>query len=225
MTDPAASFSLSEPLRFGWNKTLAQWRPLFIIGCVGGFLALTHQSLLRAGEMGAFLAFGVQLLQAAVMLVLWRAALAISDGEAVQLDRWREQLSRYLPYLLTTVLYGLVVTAGLVLLIVPGLIWAAQFAFAPLVTIDRAADPIDALRESSRLTRGLKGRLWLFGLTCLGINVVGALALGVGLLVTIPTTAIAVARVFRLLQARSSEHAPPAVGTFTHPAVISGGPS
>jgi len=67
--------------------------------------------------------------------------------------------------------------------------------------------PMEALRESRRLTKGHRKSLFVFGLLCLGANILGALALGIGLFVTIPTTVIATAHVLRRLQA----HAPRAV--------------
>lgn len=60
-----------------------------------------------------------------------------------------------------------------------------------------------SLREAAADTQGVKWRLLGFGLLCLGVNLVGAIAIGVGLLVTIPTTLVAAAYVFRRLQARA----------------------
>ena len=45
----------------------------------------------------------------------------------------------------------------------------------------------------------MKWDLFVFGLLLIGLNIVGALALLIGLLITIPTTMIAVASVYRKL--------------------------
>jgi uncharacterized membrane protein len=76
--------------------------------------------------------------------------------------------------------------------------------------IDQRLEPVEALRASSRLTAGSKGQLVLFGLTLVGVNLLGALAFGVGLLFTVPTCYLAAGQVFRQLQG----HAP----TLEHPA-------
>jgi uncharacterized membrane protein len=81
--------------------------------------------------------------------------------------------------------------------------WVGSSGYSTFVVVDQRTDPIEALRKSSRLTDGVKGQLFWFGLLLIGVNLVGALALGVGLLVTIPTSFIAAAYVFRRLQQRA----------------------
>ena len=73
------------------------------------------------------------------------------------------------------------------------------------LVVDRKLDPVEALRESSRLTQGVKGQLLVFALLIAAVNLVGAIALLVGLLVTIPTTVIAAAYVLRRLQSRAAQ--------------------
>src|SRR5581483_10241008 len=97
-------------------------------------------------------------------------------------------LRGFLPYLLTSILFALIVAGGLVLLIVPGVVWMLQFGFATFVSVDRCLDPIGCLRASSQLTRGVKGRLLGFVLAAIALNLLGCLALGVGLLFTVPMT-------------------------------------
>src|SRR6185436_5778799 len=80
-------------------------------------------------------------------------------------------------------------------------------AFAPFVIIDQRCDPIAALRESRRLTAGRKSQVLKLGLLLLATNILGAIAFGVGLLITIPTTTIAAAHVYRWLQAHVSHDA------------------
>lgn len=71
--------------------------------------------------------------------------------------------------------------------------------FGSYAVVDRSLGPIDALKNSVRITKGARlkmiGLLLLLGL----INVAGALALFVGLLVTIPLSMIAIVHVYRAL--------------------------
>jgi uncharacterized membrane protein len=57
--------------------------------------------------------------------------------------------------------------------------------------------PIQALKESKRLTSGVKADLFLFTLLTFGINLLGAIALGVGLLVSLAITYFAIAHIYR----------------------------
>jgi len=59
------------------------------------------------------------------------------------------------------VLYALAVAGGLALLIVPGIVVALAFFYAGVALIDRNLGVLEALRESSRLTRGHRPTLLL----------------------------------------------------------------
>jgi len=113
-------------------------------------------------------------------------------------------------FFFTNLAYGLIVLAGLVLLIVPGIIWGIKYMFAPYIVVDRGAGVGDALKESGRITYGHKWQLLWLGLALLGLNMLGFLALLVGLLVTIPVSALSLAHAYRTLEHQASEIAPAA---------------
>jgi uncharacterized membrane protein len=201
-----APFSGMEALRVGWKLTRENLRPLLVLGLFGGFLGLLHQALNRPSEhpgIAPLLAVVVQLAQAALFMALLRASLQLVDGGTIDLNRPQELLGHFFGYLLTTVLLTLIVAGGLVLLVVPGVVWALRFGYAPFLVADTAHDPVEALRESARITQGVKRELLAFAATALVLNLIGALAFGVGLLITVPTTTVAAAHVLRLLQARA----------------------
>jgi uncharacterized membrane protein len=127
--------------------------------------------------------------------------------ESVELtDLWHPQ--RFLTYLAATILLSLAVMVGFVLLIIPGVIAAVRLQFAPYLVIDRGLGPIEALKESTRITKGHSWQLLaLMGLILL-INLLGVLALLVGLLVTIPLSYLAIAHAYRTLEHSASEVVP-----------------
>jgi hypothetical protein len=199
-------FRSLDVLRDGWAKTRQNLGPWLGLGGIGAFMALLQQALSHPGHdgLGNLLGLVLQVLQSVLMMVFIRSALALSSGRPLPLVPVRAELfSDFFGYLLTTILYGLIVAFGLVLLIVPGVGWALKFGFAPFLAVDEGLDPLAALRESARLTRGVEGKLLRFALLVLAVNAIGALAMGVGLFVTIPTTLIATADVLRRLQDRS----------------------
>jgi uncharacterized membrane protein len=105
-------------------------------------------------------------------------------------------------YLALSILLAIVVGAGLALLIVPGIILFLMFMFSTFIVIERGLGPIDAMSESRRLTRGHKWQLLGFvGLLFL-INLLGLLALIVGILVSIPVSALAFVHAYRTLGGR-----------------------
>lgn len=109
----------------------------------------------------------------------------------------------FFKYLFASILYFLIVIGGLILLIVPGIIWAIKFGFYGYFIVDKEIGPIESLKKSSGITRGVKWDLFLFGLLLTGINLLGVLCLLVGLFATIPTTMIATAFVYRTLKVQT----------------------
>ena len=211
-------FSNGEALRFGWNATRANLAPLLMIGAAGVVLSILSQALTRAGGGGALLGLVVQLAQLAMTLLLTRAALRIYDGAPVDLSQPTPLLQGYWGFVFTMFIYGIAATIGLALLIVPGVLLALAFGFAPLLTADGQTDPVEAFRVSSRLTRGSRGQLFGLWLLLVSVNLLGVLALGVGVVVTVPMSALAVVYAFRHLQGRT-EAATPHVPSLTPRAV------
>lgn len=207
--EPRAVFSTEEALKYGWARTRAHLRTVLIPGLIGGFLAMLSNALTAQGARGSELLVAlINLLNVAVALIWIRMGLSLHDGRPIPREDPMQWVAGYLGFLLTQVLFSLIVSVGLVLLVIPGILWAAQFAFAPFLVVDQQRDPIAALKESSRLTRGQRPQLIVFGLAVFGVNLLGALAFGVGLLLTVPTSVLAAAYVFRRLQAHAGVPVP-----------------
>ncbi len=84
---------------------------------------------------------------------------------------------------------------------IPATILAIKFSLCYYFVIDKGLGPINALRASSRTTMGAKWSLFVFGLLCSLINLLGVLCLGLGLFATFPTVMVAMALVYRELSA------------------------
>jgi hypothetical protein len=117
------------------------------------------------------------------------------------------------------ILFGGSLTLGLiasVVALVAMVIFGLMFAFSPMIVIDRERGPIEAMRESNRITRGhrlrLLGLLLVFGVisvltrgfdTVLGapspINLLGALAVAAALFVLWPVATLALTHAYRVL--------------------------
>lgn len=107
---------------------------------------------------------------------------------------------------LANLIIGFGVALGLVLLIVPGVILALGWSLAGLYIADARMNPIDAMSASWNATSGSKLNLFVLfivlGLICLA----GALLCGLGLLVALPVSGLALAWVYVRLSGRTSSH-------------------
>ena len=90
---------------------------------------------------------------------------------------------------------------GLILCIVPGIIIGLIWMFYGFVIVENPnTGATDALKKSQEMTKGRLGELFVFGLALFGINLIGAILCGVGLLFTYGISAIAVAYAYRSLR-------------------------
>ncbi len=113
----------------------------------------------------------------------------------------------YVRFAGASVLSGLAIIIGLLLLIVPGIILGIMFSLSLYLVVERELGPVAALKESARLTKGNRWKLFLLGLAIMGINILGFLALVIGLLVTMPLSSLAVVHAYRVLAARDTRPA------------------
>jgi len=102
-------------------------------------------------------------------------------------------------YFIAYMIYMIIVLFGLIFLIVPGIILAVRYCFYAYYLIDKDYGPIKALAESSALTQGKRWEIFVFLIFLGAINLLGFLFFFVGLIFTLPITALAVAYVFRKL--------------------------
>jgi len=188
-----SSFSIKEAVGFGWEKTKEHlW---FLVGL---FLFV---AILAAGtDKIPGISFLIAIF-ASISIIT--AVLKISAGEKVAFKNLFEKYNVVLQYLVASILYCIMVVLGLILFIFPGIYLALKFQFFRFLVVEKGMGPIEALRDSGRMA---KGNIWnLFKLISVlaAINLLGALIFGIGLLVTIPMTILALVYVYKKLLART----------------------
>jgi uncharacterized membrane protein len=197
-------FSTKEALTFGWETFKKD--PWFYVGVTVSLtvFSMVVNALTGGGHgIGSVLGFVISYLASTVVTIAY-VKLALSatatDGTHVGWDGlWAPE--HFFNMLGATILQSVIILVGLVLLIVPGIIASLVFVFTQLALVDKKLDPIAALKESYRLTKGHVWQLFVFTLTIVAVNIVGFLALVIGLMVTIPVSIIAAAHVYRKFSA------------------------
>ena len=196
-------WDVGEAIAQGWKRFWPNILPMALFAVVVWGVSFLLQ-LLQPDEAGAFAAFVVNALRFLVgqlIAIGWIAlALDITDGRPISADRIVSRFRVIVPYLIAAVLFSLMVSVGLVLLIVPGIIVILVFGFYGFHIVDTGqTNPIAALSRSMELTRGHRLQLLLLGLLLVLINIVGVLLLIVGVLFTSGISLLAVAYVYRQL--------------------------
>jgi uncharacterized membrane protein len=93
---------------------------------------------------------------------------------------------KFVPLLILNLLTSLVVFLGFLLLVIPGIYFSVSYLFAHFFVWFYGVHPTDAMRLSRKMVSGNFIQLFWLCLILAGINILGAMAFGVGLLVTIP---------------------------------------
>jgi uncharacterized membrane protein len=137
-------------------------------------------------------------------LGLIRASLAVTRGEKPEVGMLFDSAG-FGPYILASILFGIGVAIGLILCIVPGIIFGIVFMFYGYLIAENPdrMGPTDALKRAAEISKGHRWELFGFAIVLLLINIVGAIACGVGLLFTYGITAIAVAHAYRALSGQT----------------------
>ncbi len=108
------------------------------------------------------------------------------DGEEPQFSAYLQPIGKIINMMIATVLVGLAVVIGFVLLIIPGFYLTMRLQFYSLYILEEDAGPIEAIKKSWQLTQGKMGFLVLLLLTQLLLAVIGLCLFGVGLLIALP---------------------------------------
>ncbi len=85
---------------------------------------------------------------------------------------------------LANLIVGIIVGFGVVMLIVPGIIFACRLAFVPYLVIDQKMDVMDALKASWDMTRGHGWAIFFTGLLAIPIVIAGLIMLFFGVFIS-----------------------------------------
>lgn len=200
------SFNIGEAVGFGWNtvkKNLLFFVGLqLILGLTSYVPSILEKLISKDQGMLIFLiSLALWVLQIGVSLGFLYIALKFVDGKKA---KFSDLFSQFNPgllfnYFITSLMVGLLTVGGFLLLIIPGIILMIRYNFYEFILVDKNIGYIQGLSASWKITKGNFWKLCLFGLTLVGINLLGLLALFVGLLVTIPLSMLATAYAYRKL--------------------------
>ncbi|AOW95132.1 hypothetical protein BFN03_16605 [Rhodococcus sp. WMMA185] len=205
-------FSVGAAISYGWNKfkdNALVWIGILLIAAVIQIaLNIIFTGVEPASDVGEVFSpwgiFGTVVTTIVGYLInaaLVRGSLNEVDGNKPAFGSFF-QFNNVGAIIIASLLIGIATTIGLILLIIPGLIvvfftwWTLQFI------IDQNEDAFTAIKSSVTVIGKNFGSVLLLALALVGINIVGALLLIVGLLVSLPISIIASTYAYRVLTGR-----------------------
>ena len=124
-------------------------------------------------------------------------------GERIEIrDMFAVFQKNYWNAVIANIVVGVIVGLGMVMLIVPGIIFACRLAFVPFLVVDREMDVMDALRVSWDMTRGYGWQIFFMGFMAIFVVIGGIICLGVGIFISIMWISAAFAAMYHAVELR-----------------------
>jgi ABC-type amino acid transport system permease subunit len=177
----AISWAIAIPLGFvqasleasGENRTAA------VVGGMGNIVAQVVQIFLGIGQS--------------------QIALKLARGQPAEFGDLFQGGPRFLPVLGVSILYGVAVFVGTLACIVPGILLALMFWPCYYLVVEQRSKVFGSFSLASQITEGNKGTTFVLALLGIGINLLGLLALCIGLLFSAPLVVMIFATAYLMM--------------------------
>jgi hypothetical protein len=211
---PAArtdKFAVDEVITFAWKEMLKYFWPLtgvltcnFLVQMVPTVtsMVMTYcvQQTAGVGLLSGVMSLIGGILGLIIAAGLFNVWLRIVDGDTVSVRDVYSKSSRTWNFALAALLYGIMVVAGYICLIVPGVYLQLRFQFFSYFILDSNAGPITSLKASWAISKGSLAELFFLGIVTYFISWVGMLCLLIGAYPAYLVQQIALAKTYRLLR-------------------------
>lgn len=189
--------SLAAGALFGAIDAALGWTPTQSDFHIGGDNRMAGQFQSSGGIASSILS---NVLSIFLALGVTRIGLNIVSGQDVSVAMLFGGGRKLLPAIGASILFGLMVGVGLILLVVPGIYLALRYGQFLNAMVDRDLGVLDSLRCSSSITTNNRLNLFLLALLSIAIFIAGFLALIVGLIFAYPLIWLSWMVAFRWMQ-------------------------
>ena len=189
----------------GWRQLWKHFLMLFIIGFVVFLISLPKDIVRRVAQEIGGIAGAVLFILSLPYSFLLLGPL-VYGSSFVYLKAARDEppdfkdvfagFKDYWNVVLASLLVTVIVFSGILLFVVPGIIFWSKLAFTPYLVVDRRMRATDAIRESWRMTTGHAGKVFLIALLAVPIGLAGLICFGVGIIISIMWISLAFASLY-----------------------------
>jgi len=127
------------------------------------------------------LAYGILILAPINFSADW-LFLKASRNEHFETSEIFEGFKLWLQVVLANILVGAIIVLGIILLIIPGIIFACKLAFVPYLVMDKKLDATEAVKQSWKMTNGHGWTIFFMGFLSIFIVLAGLILLIVGII-------------------------------------------
>lgn len=207
------SLRARDCITYGWDTFIK--RPWFFIGATILYLV----AVFALDAISGFIFTRMLGLKDLTKLVNWVIMIFVSMGlTALMLNAYADPFRArirdlwhprpFWKYLGAYLLALIIISFGFFLLVIPGVIWGLMFCFAMYLVIDREHMPIEALKESARITKGHRWMLFRLGILAMLLLSLGFFCFVVGIVVAMPVVQLASIHAYRTFSSTLAPVAP-----------------
>lgn len=202
---PAGGVGVGDIVGYGWKKFQEHLGAIIVavlvyVGVVGvfSFLGNIVSSEINSIFGSLIFSFLQVLVSSIISIVLIRAVLMIVDGKELDTAAMFST-DNLVPFIIGSILYALGVTIGLILCVIPGLIFAFLAYYWNFFIVDKGLEPVDAIKASIDLVKNNVGTVLVWAIVAMILSFVGFILCFVGYLVAAPVVFIGNAYLYRRL--------------------------
>jgi uncharacterized membrane protein len=210
---------IKDIFRKSWNTFKEQWGLLIgvlviVFGLEFAFGALDAMLQSQESMIASILIIIISVFVGVIIQIgVTEMLLKLSKGQSAKLLDMIGDYTLAVTFFVGGIVYGLIVLVGLLLFIVPGVVWAIKYSQWRFLVIEKRMGVFESLRESGKITQGSKMDLFVFGLALFGIFILSVIPLGLGLVISVPFSMLASVYVYRVLvDTPQTERAPSETG-------------
>lgn len=204
-------FAVDEVVSYAWKSMLQYFWPLtgvltcnFLVQSVPLVTSLVLTYLVPSSAFTSIVSGLVSILGGLTGFIItfgtFNLYLKIIDGDTIAVRDVYSKFSRTWNFCLASFVYGFMVAAGYICLILPGIYLQLRFQFYPYFILDSDASPITSLKASWAITKGSVAELFFLWIVNYFIIWVGTLCLLIGVFPAHMVQQIALAKAYRALR-------------------------
>lgn len=203
----AANLAVRPIFEEAWDLFVKNWKVVLVLMLLPFFLEFVWNLLTEGSMLGGLLLMILGILKYVLSLIVSmgviKGMIMVTKGKKVDIDTILSTKDQVVSYFVGTFLMGLMIVFGLILLIVPGVYALVKYFFVPILIVDKKLGGLEALSESSRMTKGIMMEVFMFVIASFIANLLGLLAFGVGALLTGSVTSLAYVLLYQRITAKA----------------------
>ena len=203
--------AVSSLLQHGWETMKKNFPELLLVFFLQLLLSLpvSLSNVLRSddfsfgmGFYGLFsVAYGIIVLLPVSYGSSWVFLKAVR-GESFKVTDIFFAFQSFLNVIISGLLVGLIICAGCVLLIVPGIIFACKLVFVPYLVLDEKMEATEAIRKSWKMTKGFSWTIFWLAIVSFFIVIAGLICLVVGVIPAVIWIELAFAAIYWIVSVK-----------------------